>query len=406
MARADTATLPLPQKLALLAALYVAQGLPFGFFTQTLPAVMRKQGFRLSTISYSALLTLPWALKFLWAPLVDRYPRPSATVRARRKRWIIGCQLAAGVAFAVLALRGTTEHLRTLFAGFAMLNLISATQDIATDGLAVDMLSGQERGYANGVQVAGYRLGMVIGGGGLLVYLERIGASAAFALLGSVTLLLTLPLLVVPEAPPRAATIEARAAAAPPHFLSLPGTGRVLAVIATYKLAESLVAGVLRPFLVDRGHSLAEIGAISGIAGSTGGLCGALIGGTLASRLGRRPALISAGVFQTMTVFLFAVTAVIPLGHTGMAAIFFIEAFASSMATATLFTMMMDQSRPIVGATDYTVQASAAVIATGLATLASGALAERVGYTQHFAICGLIGVGSMLVLPFAMPRPR
>lgn len=406
MAR-DTSTISFPGKLTVLAALYVAQGLPFGYFTQTLPALMRKQGYKLSAISFSALLTLPWALKFLWAPLVDRFPAPTPTVRARRKRWILACQLAATLAFGALAIRGSTEELRTLFVGFIVLNLISATQDIATDGLAVEMLSGAERGYANGIQVAGYRFGMVLGGGGLLLVLERIGVRSGFLLLGLATILLSIPLTAVTEAPPRALSEpSATRPAELPHFLSLPGTGRALAVIATYKVAESLVAGVLRPFLVDRGHTLAEIGAISGIAGSTGGLLGALIGGTLASRLGRWRALLTAGVFQTMTVFLFTIAAVVKLGHFGMGAIFFIEAFASSMATATLFTMMMDQSRPLVGATDYTVQASAVVISTGLATLASGFVAERVGYLNHFVICGLIGVGSIVILLLAGPRDR
>ncbi len=397
-----TRTLSRRAKLGLLASLYVAQGLPFGFFMQTLPAVMRAQGYKLSSISFAALLTLPWALKFLWAPLVDRWPTPTATVRARRTRWILACQAAGGLAFAALAMVGSVTALRPLFIGFAVLNLISATQDIATDGLAVDMLDLEERGSANGIQVAGYRAGMVLGGGVLLLVLDRIGARVAFGLLALVTVTLTIPLLLVREAPPSMPP-EDTGTAAPTHFLRLPGVHRLLLVIATYKVAESLAAGVLRPFLFDRGFSLAAIGAVSGIGGSTGGLLGALIGGVLTTRLGRRPALLAAGVFQTSTVFLFAVAALLPLGRAQLGSIFFLEAFASSMATATLFTSMMDWSRPLVGATDYTVQASAVVIATGLANLASGFVAERLGYLQHFLLSGLIGVASIFVLIAAYP---
>ena len=406
MSERSTSTLSLPGKLSLLGALYLAQGLPFGFFMQTLPAVMRKQGYKLSSISFAALLTLPWALKFLWAPLVDRYPAPSPTVSARRTRWIVACQLLGGLAFAALAFRGSLEHLRTLFIGFAVLNLISATQDIATDGLAVDMLDGKERGYANGIQVAGYRAGMVLGGGLLLLVVDRIGARAAFGLLGVFTVALAIPLFFVQEAAPITSVTAAPHAPALAHFLARPGVHRMLLVVVTYKLAESLAAGVLRPFLVDRGFSLAQIGAVSGIGGSTGGLLGALIGGVLASRLGRKPALVAAGIFQTSTVFLFAVAATISLSQEQLGGIFFLEAFASSMATATLFTSMMDWSHPLVGATDYTVQASAVVIATGLATLGSGLIAERVGYFQHFALSGLVGVGSIFVLLAAYPRER
>src|SRR5688572_27725840 len=211
---------------------------------------MRTRGYRLTEISYAALLNLPWALKFLWAPLVDRYPAPSPTVRARRTRWIVACQLIASFIFALLAVRGALEPLTPLFVAFGLLNLASATQDIATDGLAVDMLGPGERGYANGVQVAGYRAGMVIGGGVLLVVLGTIGPRVAFAVLAGTTLVLSLPLLLVHEAapaPPPAAAAPARV----PHFLRLRGVGSVLAIVVTYKLAESLVAGVLRPFVID-----------------------------------------------------------------------------------------------------------------------------------------------------------
>ena len=398
----DTRTLGLAGKLGLLATLYVAQGLPFGFFTQTLPAYMRAEHYRLGQISNASLLTLPWALKFLWAPLVDRHPAPTPEVRARRKRWILACQLLAMLAFGALALTGTRPKIGMLFVGFLVLNFVSATQDIGTDGLAVDMLVGRERGYANGIQVGGYRLGMVIGGGFLLLVLGKIGLPLAFVALGALTVVLSLPLLIVREAPPLQE--DEVAPTAVPHFLMLPGVWRLLVVIATYKIAESLAAGVLRPFLVDRGHSLQEIGAISGIAGSTGGLLGALVGGALASRRPRKAALLTAGILQTAMVLLFAVAAAVTLGRGVMAGVFFGEAFFSSLATATLFTAMMDYSRPIVSATDYTVQASVIVIATGLASLASGHLADALGYVRHFLVCGVVGALSLAALPL-LPKP-
>ncbi|MEO6952907.1 MAG: MFS transporter [Polyangia bacterium] len=400
--RRDTRHLGFAGKLALLGSLYIAQALPFGFFTQTLPALMRKEGYRLSTISMAAALNLPWALKFLWAPLVDRWPRPTPEVRARRKRWILLMQLASSVAFLAMSAVGNHPTLTALFGGFALLNFISATQDIATDGFAVDMLVGRERGYANGIQVGGYRFGMVLSGGLMLVVLDELGLARAFQLLAALTIVLTIPLLFVREAPPQMR--EAEAAVKLPHFLLLPGIWRLLVVLATYKAAESLAGGVLRPFLVDRGHSLAEIGKISGIAGSSGGLVGALLGGALASRLPRRAALLIAGLLQSAAVFLFALAASAPLSRTGMGCIFFVEALASSLATATLFTAMMDYSRPLVGSTDYTVQASCIVIATGLSSMVSGRLAEHLGYTTHFVFCGCFGLASLLLLRL-LPEP-
>jgi predicted MFS family arabinose efflux permease len=111
-------------------------------------------------------------------------------------------------------------------------------------------------------------------------------------------------------------------------------------------------------------------------------------------------------VVQTAAIFLFAFAAAHATSERGLAAICFVEAFSSSLATAVLFTAMMDWCRPIVGATDYTVQASAVVIATGLATLASGRMAEALGYTKHFIAAGAIGAIATLIAIAIYPPPR
>src|SRR5689334_21589092 len=106
-------------KLGLLGCLYFSQGLPFGFFTQALPVLMRKQGFSLGAIGVSSLVAVPWALKFLWAPAVDRYWLARL---GRRKSWIIPLQLAALVVLCALAL--LTLDLRGLLLAFLLLNLV------------------------------------------------------------------------------------------------------------------------------------------------------------------------------------------------------------------------------------------------------------------------------------------
>src|SRR5690606_6527903 len=117
-----------PLKIALLVALYLAQGLPFGFFTLALPVVLREAGYSLTAISALSLLYLPWALKFLWAPLVDRI--------GGRKQWLLTLQLAGVVAAAVLSQVDLSSHLSIVLAAAFVFNLIAATQDVVTDGLA------------------------------------------------------------------------------------------------------------------------------------------------------------------------------------------------------------------------------------------------------------------------------
>ncbi|BDH58591.1 hypothetical protein MTP03_35300 [Tsukamurella sp. PLM1] len=126
--------------LILLTGLYFAQGLPFGFFTNAVPVLLRDAGLSLTAISLTSLLYLPWGLKFLWAPAVDRL--------GTRRRWLLATQLgSAGVAFA-LAATDLTGSLRWLFVAIAAINLLSATQDVATDGLAVRLLDARARASA------------------------------------------------------------------------------------------------------------------------------------------------------------------------------------------------------------------------------------------------------------------
>ena len=143
-------------RFTLLGTLYFAQGLPFGFFVQALPVLLRAAGVSLSAIGFSGLLVLPWALKFLWAPVIDRrwWPR-----LGRRRSWILAMQLAGTVVLAAIAVVPGADALPALMTAMFVLNLIAATQDIATDGLAVELLPPGERGFANGLQVAGYRVG-------------------------------------------------------------------------------------------------------------------------------------------------------------------------------------------------------------------------------------------------------
>jgi MFS transporter, PAT family, beta-lactamase induction signal transducer AmpG len=388
-------------KLGLLATLYLSQGLPFGFFTQALPVLLREQGVGLAAIGLTSMLAAPWALKFLWAPYVDAI---GSERFGRRRSWIVPLQIGAAALLATIAWLDATSHsLSLLLAAILLTNLLAATQDIATDGMAVEMLTPDERGLGNGVQVAGYRLGMIVGGGALLVSFHHFGWTATFTAAALVLLLATLPILLHDEpsrrspkgsAPPSRPSLRA--------FVARPGMHAWLLVLLTYKLGEALATGMLRPFLVDLGLGLDDIGWLLGTAGFTAGLLGALFGGWAIRHVGRRRALLTFGALQVFAVGLYVVPA---LGRTTLIILYGVctfEHFASGMATAALFTAMMDRCRTVSAATDYTVQASVVVLATGLASTTSGALAQSLGYTAHFVLATLAStLGLALAWAFA-----
>ncbi len=381
-------------KLGLLASLYFSQGLPFGFFTQALPVLLRERGLSLPAVGLSSLLALPWALKFAWAPLVDH-----ARFRGlgRRKSWIVPLQLAAALLSLSLAFADSQRALAWLLAGVLLTNLVAATQDVATDGLAVELLSPQERGLGNGVQVAGYRVGMIVGGGALLLAFARLGWRAAFFVMSGLLVLATLPILAHRERWPKAAAAtrpELRWSAwlaLGKHF------GPWLGVLLAYKTGDALGTGMLRPFLVDSGLGLDDIGWLLGTLGFTSGLLGALAGGWAVGRLGRRRALLGFGLVQALAVALYALPASSRSALGLITAVATLEHFTGGMATAALFTLMMDRARPGREGTDYTFQASAVVLATGAASALSGYLAQAVGYFWHFVVAGLAALGGVVV---------
>lgn len=382
------------RKLLLLASLYVCQGLPYGFFSQALPVLLRRLGVSLELIGLSSLLALPWALKFLWAPLVDR--RYSAAL-GRRRSWLLPLQGATALALVGLSFWSPSRSLSVVLGAVVLINLLSATQDIATDGLALDLLRSDERGIANGVQVAGYRAGMILGGGALLAFFERLGWSRSFLVMAGLLALLTVPVLLHREGPPAPRAAEGRSEV-PLHRRE--GRWRIAALLVIYKLGEAFAVGMLRPWMADRGLSLADLGWILGTVGFVAGLVGALVGGALVPRLGRRTSLEFFAALQAVTVGGYALAAFFGVSTGGLAALCAAEHLASGMATAALFTCMMDWSSTDTGASDYTAQASLVVVATGAAAALSGVSAARLGYAGHFAVAGLLSA----LVPLAVRR--
>lgn len=375
------------RKVALLTALYLSQGLPFGFFAQALPVLLRDQGVSLGKIGLSSLLALPWALKFLWAPLVDRR---AGGPWGRRRSWILPLQAAAVALLVVLApcdpvLTGTLP----LLVGVTLLNLVAATQDIATDGLAVELLSADERGLGNGVQVAGYRLGMILGGGVVLATIDVLGWAGAMLVMAGALNLATFAVVGFDE-PGHAPAAPSPAEPAEPtpadYGWGRPGLWAWLGLLAAYKLGDAFGTGMLRPFLRDLGLDLPTIGWLLGGVGFTAGLLGALLGGALVNRLGRRRALVAFALLQAAGVACYLLAALSPPSRPTLAALCAFEHLTGGMATAALFTWMMDACREEAAATDYTVQACTVVIATGVASALSGFSAQALGYPAHFAL--------------------
>lgn len=386
------------QQMLLFIALYAAQGLPYGFFTLALPALMREAGISLTVISFTPLLYWPWALKFLWAPYLDYVDSP--------RRWLLILQFAALGSALVLAWIDFSSYW-PLAVGAMVLNLIAASQDVVTDALAVRSLQTQDLGLGNGIQVGAYRLGMILGGTVLVKVFVATNWPFMFMCMAGLLALTIVPVLTF-----RVAT-TARASTRPaPRELAAqwlrrlltPGVLTLLALIFCYRIGDAMFSQLLIPFLVDQKLSLSDIATLKGLAGSTTSLLGAVLGGWFAFRVARRTLLLAAGLAQAVSFlpYLFVAAGLGGAELLWLATVS--EGLIGTVATVALFTLMMDASDPEHAGTDYTLYASAVVGINALGGTLGAIFADALGYTALFAFAIALCVAGCVVLVWWLDR--
>lgn len=406
-------------KVVLLSSLYTSQFLPSAFFFQALPIFLRQQGVSLQVIGLMGLLTLPWMLKFLWAPLIDRY---GFRRWGHYKSWIIIFQILKVMALIACASIDASNSV-LLFGGVFVVVTLAATQDIATDALAVRLLAPHERGWGNGIQSAGRPIGGILGGGVMLLVLDQLGWSLSVGILAAGVLVALLPLFWYQE--PRRSidniAIKRPRGVRPSigryldtllSFVRRPGTQIWLVFILLYVTGSSMAATMFQPLLVDLGLSIADIGWMSGIVGSGAAIIGSLLAGGLIQPLGRQRALIIFGIVQAIAVLALTLPA---MGLRDPVLLYTVstgEVFARSLASTALFTVMMDKSRRETAGSDYTLQSSVFMVGhhVGIPAL-SGFIAAALGYTGVFLIGFVVCLVSVWLAtqviskPYSMPNP-
>ncbi|MCB9744278.1 MAG: MFS transporter [Alphaproteobacteria bacterium] len=401
-------------RIGFLGALYLVQGLPYGFQAKALPIYLREQGISLETIGYLSLLALPWMLKALWAPLVDRFYLPAV---GRRRSWVLPMQAGMAACAAAGAFARMPEDMHLLAGLILLMNVFAATQDVAVDGWAVELLGQDELGPANAAQVVGYKLGMLLSGGLLVTATASIGWSGLFAVMAGLTLAVLVLVGITEESPPAAESPPPDSLADILRALKLalarPGVGWVMAFIVSYKLGETLIDAMFKPFLVDQGFTAPQIGLWVGTWGTVASLLGSLAGGALAARL---PLLRAVGIAATLRVLpelgqlglAVAAGAGGPLAEVGVIAVTCGEHFFGGLLTTAMFAWMMSQVDRRIGGTHYTVLASVEVLGKLGAGFVSGRIAASLGYVGVFGLGVGLGVAYLALLwPLSRaPRPQ
>lgn len=409
----DDATRWLWLSVPLFGGLYAAQGITGSMVQTALPTALRDSGMALDSLGLLYLLYLPWALKFLWAPAVDRF---SVVRLGRRRFWLLVCQSGLVACFLAAAFTPPDTRLPALMAILLLIAVLASIQDIATDALAVEATASERRGFVSGAGVGGAYLGFLVGIGLWLPVYAAAGWATAMAVMAGCLAIATLPALFARRLD-RTTPLSADRTPDTPRPSVLAGLRNPtlrsgLLFLVVYQAGLRLGIALLGPFLVDAGLSLTEIGWLKGTGGAIVGFMAAVAGGFVVRRVGPRWSLAGCALAQAAIYLLIALAAARGLGNGAvLVALMLALSAVTSLAFVALYTAMMGWCNPAQTGTDFALLQSAdAIVAIVLAALA-GLVSEHFGHAVNFSASAVLlvaGAGAALFvtrLSAKAPRP-
>ena len=385
-----------------------SSGLPLAFTADPLALRLTAGGLKLAEIGAFSLVGMPYALKFLWAPLLDRYAPPFLD---RRRGWILISQAVLAAATLALAACDPSGSLMVLAGAAFAVAFASATQDIVIDAWRTETLRGDDAAPAASIHVTGYRVGMLASGAGALLlrgsagfgWGETYAACAALLGIGVVGALLA-PAPAASEPP---ATLRETVTEPFRELLARPGALFVLGFVLLFKLPDYVAASMTMPFLKQAGFPLEQIASVRQGLGIFVTIAGTLAGGWFAARIGLRRALLIYGLLQAVSNLAFCGLALAGPSVGALTAAVIVENFCAGLVTAGFLGFLQIQCSPALAATQFALLTSLMALPARFLGQPAGALAESLGWPAFFAVSVLVGLPGLLLLPWlGGPRLR
>ena len=377
-------------------------GLPLLLTISLLQAWMKEEGVDLTVIGLMALVGLPYTLKFLWAPFLDRFTLPFF---GRRRGWLLVAQLS--LIFSIVGLGLTDPGNNPWMVAFAafLVTFFSASQDIVVDAYRREDLPDEELGLGSSLYVNGYRVGMLLASGGGLIMADHMSFSMVYVIMAVCMLPGVLTTLLAPEPDVSGGTPKSlKEAAIGPlvEYFSRNGAVWILAFILLYKIGDQMASAMTTPFYLDIGFTKTEIGAVVKIFGFSATIAGSLIGGILMLRLGINRSLWVFGFLQALSTAGFAILAKIGYSVAALSGVIAFENLSGGMGTAAYVAFMASITNKKFTATQYALLTSLMGVPRVMASAPTGFLAKKIGWESFFIFCTLIAIpGMLLLLKFA-----
>ncbi|MFC4352405.1 AmpG family muropeptide MFS transporter [Fodinicurvata halophila] len=394
-----------------------SSGLPLLLGFSTLSYWLSTAGIDRTTIGLFAAVSTPFALKFLWAPLIDHVKLPvMSRLFGRRRGWALSIQvLLAGS----ILLLGTSdpENAPFVMAAYALLvAFLSASQDIVIDAYRIEVLEENEQGAGAAVTQTGYRLGMIVAGAGALALSDFISWFWVYAAMGSLVLIGMIGVLIGPEPEvPKAATepvgkaednrIERalawlkRAVVDPfAEFLTRRGWFAILLFVLLYKYGDAIAATMTNPFFNEVGFSGVEIGSVTKFFGVFATLFGIFVGGMLVAKIGVLKALFIGGILQAVTNIFFAWLAVHGPDLWLLAVVVGVDNFTGGLGSAAFVAYLSSLCNVAFTGTQYALLTSLMAFGRTLMSTGSGWLVDQMGWVLFFMSTSLMAIPGLLLL--------
>lgn len=381
--------------LTVVIVLYLAHALPLYFYNVALPAILRHQGVDLRWIGLLSLLYLPWAFKFFWAPLIDRY---YFNALGKRKTWLLFTQIALVLGVVALALTQFDYGL-TIFVIIGLwISTFAATQDIAIDGYTIETFAESEYRLGSMAQSIGVALGSMLGGAATLWLYQYYGWKPALIALASMTALTMFAIFYIKEQ-----DHGQHLAKQPPSLMRALKRSEIrwaLALIFCYRLVEAPAMAMLNPMLLDQHWSLAEIGVLMSVIGAGVGLLAAVTAAFLLKKIEATSLLIWAGWVRSWIYALLG-TAVL-LGwfkqwHLLLGLFVVLILAIRYTAMTALYAYFMQTSSKQQAGTDFSILVCFELLVYFIGGALSGFLAKAFGYGNFYLILAVTSVLSVVL---------
>ncbi|WP_414526912.1 AmpG family muropeptide MFS transporter [Nodularia chucula] len=393
------------RKMAALTFIGFSSGLPLFLTSRTLQAWMTVEGVDLGAIGLLSLVGLPYSLKFIWSPFIDRFTIP---ILGRRRGWLITLQIGLLIAIALMAFQQPKQALQLLAVNAVAIAFLAASQDIVADAYRTDVLEELELGAGAAVFVLGYRIALLFTGSLALILADIMPWSFVYLFMALGMVIGIIATLFAPE-PKEISPPESLAAAVIlpfGEFFQRQGVVKALLIlvfILLYKLGDAFINNMATPFLLQTGFTQTDIGAIQGGMGLIATIVGTLSGGVILSKIGLNRSLWLFGGLQAVSNLAYYVLSNLGQNYQALVLTINIENFCGGLGTAAFVAFLMNMCNQRFSATQYALLSSFMAVSRDILVAPSGILAERTGWPLFFIISMVAAIPGLLLLPFFAP---